>query len=218
MHGVLVDGSTYACGHLVAHGLADGLAAHGIQVVEAVEHERGIAGILLPQGLVLVHGGEHQPFINRAAGKRAVADVGDDDALLAVDFLIQGCSNGDGAGTSDDCVVGHAAEGLEERVHRTAQACIEPRLLGIDFRQCTIEHKVLCGVPNILAGEVGGDYLVGLSVHESFHDGKQVLVLHLMDGRHALGQDFSMTAVRTEDLILGLKHHGLSYSSTLLPR
>jgi len=216
VHGVLVDGRPHPCGHLVAHGLPDRLPTHCVEVVKAVEHERGIAGILLPQGLVLVHGGENQAFVDRTAGERAVADVGDDNPLFAVDFLIQGGTYGDGAGATDDGVVGHAAEGLEEGVHRAAQACVEARLLGIDLRQGAIEHKVLCGVADVLAGEVIGDYLVGLSVHEAFHDGKQVLVFHLVDGGHALGQNLAMAAVRTENLVLGLQHHSLADRCTLL--
>ncbi len=216
VHGVLVDGGSHPGCHLVAHGLSDGLAAHCIEVVKAVEHERRIAGILLPQGLVLVHGGEHQAFVDRTAGERAVTDVSDDDTLFAVDLLIQGSSYCNGAGATDDGVVGHAAEGLEEGMHRAAKACVEARLLGIDLSQGAIEHKVLCSVANVLAGEVGGDYLVGLSVHEAFHDGKQVLVLHLVDGGHAFGQNLAMAAVRAENLVLGLQHHRLADRCTLL--
>ena len=69
---------------LEAHRLADGLAAHAVEVVDEVDDQRQAAAMgLVPEFLELVHGGEAEAFPDRPAAGRGVADVADDDAGLA---------------------------------------------------------------------------------------------------------------------------------------
>ena len=90
VHLVRVDTGADAGDKVVAHGLAAGLAAHRVLVVHDVEHQGQAAlHLVIPEQAVLVHRGQHQAFPDRAAGHRAITDIGDDHARLAVDFLVQ---------------------------------------------------------------------------------------------------------------------------------
>ena len=81
VHRLGVDAGADARQHVVAHGLAVGLAAHAVEVVEEVEQDRRVAAVGgAPQVPELVHGGEHHGFPDRPAAHGRVADVGDDDA------------------------------------------------------------------------------------------------------------------------------------------
>ena len=67
-----------------AAGLADGLAAHRVEIVgEEEEHRQPALERLRPQPVVLRHRGEVHRLPDRPAAGRAVADIGDRDALLA---------------------------------------------------------------------------------------------------------------------------------------
>ena len=76
VHLVGVDAGAEAGEDLEAHGLADGLAAHAVEVVDEVDDQRQAAAVgLVPQQLELVHRGEAEAFPHRAAAGRGVADV-----------------------------------------------------------------------------------------------------------------------------------------------
>ena len=101
-------------------------------------------------------------------------------------------------------------------MHGTAEATGKTGFLGIDFGKGTIEYEILCQVPYGISGEMFLDNLVSLATHEILHDGNQVAVFHLPDGREALCQNFTMTAVGTENLVFRIEHHGLAYRCRLL--
>ena len=103
MHGLRVHAHADARQDVVAHGFAGGLATHAVEVVEEVEPDRRIAlHTVLPQGAVLVHGGQHHGFPDGTAAHGRVTDVRNHDACPAVDALEQGRAGGDVRGATDD--------------------------------------------------------------------------------------------------------------------
>ena len=95
----------------------------------------------VPQLAVLVHRGEGDAFPHRAAAERGVADVGDDDARLAVDALEQRRARGDRARAADDGVVRIDAERREEGVHRAAESAVEAGLAREDLAVRAVDEE-----------------------------------------------------------------------------
>ena len=179
VHVVGIHAGTDTGQELVAHGLATGLAAHAVEVVEEVEKDgRSATHILRPQGAVLVHGSHHHGLPDRSAAQCGVAHVGDDDAGLPVDSLEQGCTSGDVGRTTDDGIVGHGAKGQEVGVHGTAQASVEACLPGKDFRQGSVEDKVFCQVLHAVVGNLFC-HPQSITTKEFPHDFFQLLLVKL---------------------------------------
>ena len=192
VHGLGVEGRAHAGEDLVAHGLAEGLAAHAVEVVEEVEQDRRVSTVLLaPQGAELIHRREVQGLPHGATGQGGVTDVGDDDAGLAVDALEQGRAVRDRGGAADDRVVRVGAEGQEEGVHRAAQAAVEAGLAGEDLREGSEENEVLGEVLRVLVADL---FSVGqgLAAEEALHDALKLALIHLVHGRVALGENLTV--------------------------
>ena len=216
VHGLGIEGRAHAGEDLVAHGLAEGLAAHAVEVVEEVEQDRRVATVLLaPQGAELVHRREVHGLPHGATGHGGVTDVGDDDAGLAVDALEEGRTVRDGGGATDDRVVRVGTEGQEEGVHRAAQAAVEAGLAGEDLGEGTEEDEVLGEVLRVLVVDLLG---VGqrLAAEEALHDALELALVHLVHGRVALGEDLAVGAVRAENEVIGRQHVALADVGGLL--
>ena len=187
----------------VTHGLAAGLAAHRVLVVHHVDEDRkATLHVALPQGIELVHRSEGHALQDRAAGHGAVTEVGDDDALLAVDFLVEGRAHGDGAGTAHDGVVRIDAEGGEERVHGSAQALVEAGRTGEDLRHRPVQEEADAEFLRRALEALSGDGERG-TAPELLHHLLQVLLGENFDGTETLGEDFAMGTVAAEDEIVG---------------
>ena len=216
VHVVGVHTGTDTGQELVAHGLATGLAAHAVEVVEEVEKDgRSSTHILRPQGAILVHGSHHHGLPDRSAAQCGVAHVGDDDAGLPVDALEQGCTSGDVGRTTDDGIVGHRAEGQEVGVHGTAQASVEACLPGKNLCQCSVEDEILRQILH----SVVGDFFChpkGVSSKEFLHDFFQLLLVQLGHCRVALCQNLAVASVGTEDKVVNVQVHALTDSGRLL--
>ena len=216
VHGLGVEGRTDAGEDLVAHGLAEGLAAHAVEVVEEVEQDRRVATVLLaPQRAELVHRREVHGLPHGATGHGGVTDVGDDDAGLAVDALEECRAVRDRRGSADDRVVRVGAKGQEEGVHRAAQAAVEAGLAGEDLSESAEEDEVLGEVLRVLVVDLLG-VGQGLAAEEVLHDGLKLSLVHLVHGRVALGEDLTVGAVGTEDEVLRLQHEALADVGALL--
>ena len=204
VHLIRRNACTESCGHVVGHGLAHGLAAHAVEVVEHVEDDRqATLASFLPQGLELIHGGEVQSLVDRAAAEGRIADVADDDALLVIVLLIQGSTGRDGSGAADDGVVGIDAERQEEGVHRAAHAVMEAVLTGEDLRDGAIQQEAdgqlldIRGIGKLL------DSSQRLAAEEVLHDLHQLFIGQLVDAAQALGEDLGVRTVGAEgDVVL----------------
>ena len=189
--------------HLEAHGLACGLAAHAVEVVEEVEqHRRGTAKLRIPQGPILLHGGEGDRFPGRPAAGRGVADIGDHDSGPAVAALEQRRAGGDGSRAADDGVVGHASERREEGVHGAAEPAVQAGGTREDFRQHAVEDEVTRQFPHRIPLRRGFDDAQHGAFKIGFHDALQLRFRQRTDRARALGEDLAVAAVRPEDQIL----------------
>ena len=216
VHGLGVEGRAHAGEDLISHGLAEGLTAHAVEVVEEVEQDRRVATVLLaPQGTELIHRREVQGLPHGATGQGGVTDVGDDDAGLAVDALEQGRAVRDRGGAADDRVVRVGAEGQEEGVHRAAQAAVEAGLAGEDLREGTEEDEVLGEVLRVLVADLFG-VGQGLAAEEALHDALKLALVHLVHGRVALGENLTVRAVGAENEVLRRQHEALADVGALL--
>ena len=210
VHLVGVEARAHARREVVGHGLAAGLAAHAVLVVQDGEDDRQAAlHVIAPQLGQLAHAGHVQGLKHGAAAQGTVADVGDGHALLAVDPLVQRSAHGDGAGAADDGVVGIDAEGSEEGVHGSAEAAVEAGLTGEDLCHCAVEQEVDGQILHGGVVELLNDRQ-GLAVQEALHDVHQFLVGELLDGGQALGQDVGMGAVGAEDHVVHVQVEGFA--------
>ena len=192
--------------HVVGHGLALGLAAHAVAVVEDVEQDGQAAhvpAVIAPQGVELVHAGEVQRFQHGAAAQGAVADVAHHEALFVVALLVQRGAGGDGSAAAHDGVVGIHAERQEEGVHTAAQAHMEAGLAGEDLGECAVKDEAdsqflhAVGLAHLFNGSQGR------AAQEALHYLEQFLVGQLLDGGQRLGQYLGMAPVGTELVIVG---------------
>ncbi len=180
---------------LHACGLALRLAAHAVEVVHAVEHDRQPATDgRVPQLAVLVHGRESDTLPHRATAEGTVADVGHHDAGPAIDALEQGRSRRDRARASDDGVVGVDPESGEESVHGAAETAIESGLAR--------EHLAVGAVDEEAFRELADGDAVRLlhraedrAVAVGAHHVLQVVITQPADGRQPLGEDLAVAAV-----------------------
>ena len=174
VHVLGIDAGADAGQDLVAHGLAVGLAAHAVEIVEEVEEDgRGSAYILVPESPVLVHRGEAHGLPDRSAAHGGVADVGDDDARLAVDPLEQRRSRRDVGRAADYGIVRHGSEGREESVHGASEAPVESGLAGEYLGEGSEEDKIFGAVEKVLRGD-RVDEPEGLAVQEALHHGLEL--------------------------------------------
>ena len=219
VHLLGVDACADARGEVIAHRLAACLTAHCVLVVHDVDHDWEAAlHVAFPQRAELVHGRERHAFPDGAAAHGAVSDVADDDARLAVDLLVERGADGYGAGAADDGVVGVDAEGEEKGVHGAAEAAVEAGVFGENLRERAVHEELHA---EFLDGQVLALVCllydpICVAVEESLHDGEDVLVLELVDCGEALGEDFAVAAVRTEDVVLGREEERLADCRGLL--
>ena len=90
VHLVQVDPGADPGNELNAHGFAQGLPPHAIEIIHAVKNNgQATAEGFVPERAVLVHRRKRNPFPHRPAPKRGVSDVGHHDSGLAVHALIQ---------------------------------------------------------------------------------------------------------------------------------
>ena len=216
VHLVGVEARAQAREDVVGHGLAVGLAAHAVLVVEDVEqHRQAALHVVLPERVELAHAGHVEGLEHGAATERAVADVGHDDAGLAVDALIERRAHGDGAAAADDGVVGIDAKGREEGVHGAAQAAVEAGLAGEDLAHRAVKQEV---DGQILDGGVLALFHHGerLAAEEVLHDVEQLVIREFFNGRQTLGEDVAVGAVGAEDEVVDVEVEGLADSGRFL--
>ena len=169
--------------HVVAHRLADGLAAHAVVVVEDVEEDREARlHVAFPKLRELAHGREVERLKHRAAAEGAVADVGHDHAVLTVDLLVECSARRDIGGAAHQRVVGVDAKGREEGVHGAAQAAVEACDAGEDLRHRAVDQKVdgQCLDAGMLAAV---NDLQDLAAEELLHDLEERVVRKLLNRR-----------------------------------
>lgn len=204
-----VDAGTDTGREVEAHRLAASLSAHAVLVVHDVDdHRQAAFHLVRPQLLELVHRGEGHAFPHRTAGHRRVAQVGYDDARLAVHFLIEGCAHGDAAAAAHDRVVRIDAERREERVHTAAQTLVESGRAGEYLGQRPVKQEAdtqLFGRAALerLLGDVYGG-----AVPELVHDLLEALVVQQLDRAQTLGENFAVAAVRSENEVVDVEHIG----------
>ena len=191
--------------HVVGHGLAPGLAAHAVAVVEYVEEYRHASrgsAVVGPQGVELIHARKVQRLEHGAAAKRAVAYVAHNEAVLARALLVQRGAGSDRRGAADYGVVGIHAEGQEERVHRAAQTHMEAGLAGEYLGKCSVKYKA----DSELLDRINRAHLLyrpqRRAAQEAFHDLGQLLVGELLYGGKRLGEYLAMASVRTELVVV----------------
>jgi len=140
VHLFRVDAGTEACKDAEAHRLALRLAAHTVEVVHKVEYHRHAPAIRrLPEGFVLVHCCQANPFPDRPARGGTIADVGNDNAGLLVNFFIERSPDGNITGAADDRIVWIDAERREKGVHGAAHTLIEAGFAPKDFGQGAVD-------------------------------------------------------------------------------
>ena len=196
VHGVGLETGAQAGRESVAHGLALGLAAHRVLVVHHVEENRKSAlHVAFPKGVELVHGGECHALKHRASGHRSVTEVGDDDAFLAVDLLVESGSHGNRAGTADDGVVRVDSERSEERVHRSAKALVEAGRAGEYLRHRPVKQETDSEFPGVLAVVSLLGHIKGGAAPELLHHLLQFILRKNLDGAESLGENLTVGAV-----------------------
>ena len=203
MHLLGIDARADTGNELDAHGFAERLPAHAVKIVHAVEHDgQTAAQRLVPELAVLVHGRKSDAFPNGAAAEGGIADVGHDDAGFPVHALEERRAGRDGTGAAYDGVVGVDAERGEESVHGAAQAAVEPGFAREDFTVGAVDEKSQgqslhgSAVP-LLHGTQQRAVAVGS------HDFEQSRIAELTYGGESLGQNFTVAAVRAENMVLG---------------
>ena len=212
-----VETCAEACGEGVSHGLALGLAAHCILVVHHVdEHRQAALHVALPEGVELVHRCEGHAFEHGAAGHCAVAEVGDHDALLAVDFLVESGTHRDGTAAAHDGVVGIDSEGSEEGVHASAQTLVEAGGAGENLGDCAVDEEADAEFLGVLALISLLGYFQGCSAPELFHDLLEFLFGEDLDAAQTLGEDFAVAAVAAEDEVVGVEIVSHTYGCSFL--
>ena len=105
---------------------------------------------------------------------------------------------------ADDRVVRIDAERREEGVHRAAQAAVEAGVAGEDLGQRAVDDEIDRQVLRRSRGILLDD-AQAVAAEVVAHDRMQRLVVELVDGREALGQDLAVGAVRAEDVVVGVE-------------
>ena len=179
MHGFGVDTCANAGQNVVSHCFAGGLAAHSVEVVEEVVHDRRVAAVFFaPQRAVLIHRCQLDGFPYRATAQGCVTDVGHHDAGLAVNALVERCARGNGCRAANNGVVRHGTERLEEGMHRAAHAAVEACLTGEDLRQRAEQDEVFGQLTQVLVPDFFGQSQ-RFTVEEALHNCFQISVLVL---------------------------------------
>ena len=196
VHGVGLETCAKAGREGVAHGLALGLAAHRVLVVHHVEENRKSAlHVAFPKGVELVHGGECHALKHRASGHRSVTEVGDDDAFLAVDLLVESGSHGNRAGTAHNGVVRVDSERSEERVHRSAQTLVEAGRAGENLGHRSVEQEADSEFLGVLPVVGFPGHVQGGAAPELLHHLLQFILRKNLDGAESLGENLTVGAV-----------------------
>ncbi len=157
--------------------------------------------------LYLIHRREGQPLPDRAAAERGVADVGHDDAAFAVHSLEEGRPWRNRTRAAHDGVVGIAAEGGEEGVHRAAHAAVEAGLLGEQLAERAEDDE--------LDGQVRDRAAMALlqrpedrAVEVRPHDLDERLLVGLANRGEPLRQNLAVAPVRAVDVIVRRQEEG----------
>ena len=102
------------------------------------------------------------------------------------------------------------------------KACIEPPRPRLN-PACAAEDLGQRAVDQEVDGQILDRPVVLLlddrqafAAHEVLHDVHQGVVVELADGRHALGQDLAVRAVRAEDVVVDVQQEGLPHRGGLL--
>ena len=170
MHRLWVHTETNPGEHVETHRLAFGLAAHAVEIVHDVKQDgRMAADFFGPQRVKLIHCGEVHRLPNRTAAYTGIADIGDDNAGLAIDAFEQCCASSDVGAAAHNSVVGHDAERREESMHAAAHAFVKPVGAGKDFGQGAIQYIADGQRFKVAVGKLF-DYLKRTAAHVSLHN------------------------------------------------
>ena len=200
-----------------AHGLAHGLPPHPVLVVQAVEEDwQASAQLRIPKRPVLVHRREDHPLPDRAAPERRIPDVAHDDAGLAVHPLEEGGPGSDRTRAAHDGIVGVAAKGREEGVHRAAHAAVEAGLLGEQLAE-RAEDQELDGQVLDRAAVVLLQRPENRPVAVRPHDVEERPLVDLADRGEPLRQDLAVAPVRAVDVIVRRQQKGHPHGGGFLP-
>ena len=142
-----------------AHGLANGLAAHAVEIVHEIEqHRQAAPDEFRPERFKLGHGGKSERFPDRAAADGRVADIGNGDAGLFGDFFVQCRTHRYVRAAAHDGVGRVDAERRKESVHGTAHAFAETGDAAENFREQTVKQEINAEFL-FFAGAQGGLFL-----------------------------------------------------------
>ena len=221
-----------ASDELHAHGFAEGLASHAVKVVHAIEDDRqSPAERRIPKIAILIHRRERDSLPNRTAGEGGISNVRHHNTALAIHPLIESRARRNRTGAANNRIVGVNSKGREEGVHRAAQAAVEsgfPR-----------EHFAVGAIEN----EAGGQALYRTLIYRrlirrtlirripvslldrtkhraiavSSHNCHELLVTQLPDCRECFRQDLAVTAMRSENVIIGSQRECHAYGCRFLP-
>ncbi len=217
IHGIGLESGSKTCWEHITHRLALCLATHSVLVVHHVEENRQSAlHVTFPKSVELIHRGECHALKNRSAGHRPVTEVGDNNALLAVNFLVQSGSHGDRAGTAHDGVVRVYSERGEERVHRSAETLVETGRAGEDLGHRSVEQETDSEFLDILPFVSLLGHVQGGSAPELLHDLLQFSLRKDLNRTQSLGEDLTVRTVRAEDEVICVKAVGHTDSGGLL--
>ena len=103
---------------------------------------------------------------------------------------------------ADDAVAAQQVLLGVEEVHAAAEAAIEAVALGENFCQRAVEREI---DGEVLAARVAEffDCAQDASVEVAAHDAPELVDAEFVNGRQALGEDFTVAAVRTENQVVG---------------
>ena len=133
--------------------------------------------------------------------------------------LFEKCSAGrNGARAADDGVIGVNAERQKKGMHRAAEALVKTGFLGKNLSQRTVNEKFDRQLFDRKTAAAIGllDYFVSRAVEKILHDRKQILLIHLMNSGQSFGQNFTVAAMRAENIIVGSKQISLANRRSLL--
>ncbi len=235
VHVVGVECGAHAGEPVESCRLADGLAAHAVEIVhEIVDDGEAAPVVLVPEAVVLGHGREIEGFPDGPAMDGGVADVGHGDAGLLAGLSVERRAGGDVGAAADDGVGRVDAEGDEEGVHAAAHALVESVLAAEDFGEQAVEQEVDAeflffggGEEGLLlafrleaqAGPVGFVVLHDLEngavpvALDNRHEARTREVLH---GAESLGDDLAVAAVAAEDVVLDAEIHAFADGGAFL--
>ncbi len=165
---------------------------------------------------VLVHRGERDSLPDRTTAERRIADIGDNDARLAVDALVERGARRDRARAADDRVVRVDPEWGKERVHRPAQPAVEAGGAREDLAVGPVDEEPE-RQPFDRPAVTALDRTEQGAVRVGLHDGLELAIAELPDRGKALREDLAVAAMGSEDVIVGRQRKRHPHCRRLLP-